>query len=152
MVFPLHDITHYAVEQTLGYRRAFYGLVADSWGISDFAMPWPRGPIPDEAREVELVVGLFDGMRRERDGWNAVQLNAELVRLAAGSKVARSMDLRTLAEDDLARVRALRTICWPDGARRHQATSSSSISPASNLAPTVSPVVPERRRCTKTSR
>ena len=26
--FAVHDLTHYAVETVLGYRRAFYGLVA----------------------------------------------------------------------------------------------------------------------------
>ena len=108
LVFPSHDLTHYAVEQTLGYVGAFFGLVADGWEISDFAMPWPRGPIPDEAREVELVVGLFDGMRRERDGWDAPQLNMELERRAADSRVARSVTPRILADHDLARIRALR--------------------------------------------
>ena len=107
MVFPSHDLTHFAVEQTLGYRGAFYGLVADGWEISDFALPWPRGPIPDEAREVELVVGLFDGMRREREGWDALQFNAELERLATDSRLVRSLS-RTLTDDDIERVRALR--------------------------------------------
>ena len=107
MVFPSHDLTHYAVEQTLGYRGAFYGLVADGWEISDFATPWPRGPIPDEVREVELVVGLFDGMRRKREGWGAAQFNAELKQLAADSKFAHSMELRTFTDDNIARVRAL---------------------------------------------
>ena len=54
LVFPPHDLTHYAVETTLGYQHAFYGLVADGWDISDFAAPWPRGPVPGEGREVEL--------------------------------------------------------------------------------------------------
>ena len=27
--FPLHDLTHYAVETTLGFRSGFYGLIAD---------------------------------------------------------------------------------------------------------------------------
>ena len=26
LFFPLHDLTHYAVETTLGFSRAFYGL------------------------------------------------------------------------------------------------------------------------------
>jgi len=26
--FPLHDLTHYAVETVLGHTRGFYGLVA----------------------------------------------------------------------------------------------------------------------------
>ena len=91
LVFPSHDLTHYAVEQPLGYAGAFFGLVADGWDISDFAMTVSRASV--------------------RCG----------------------------------------TICWRDGARRHQATSSSSISAASDRAPAVSPAVPERRRCAETS-
>ncbi len=108
MVFPSHDLTHYAVEQTLGYRSAFYGLVADGWEISDFAMPWRRGPIPHEIREVELIVGLFDGIRSKREGWNALQLNTELERLAADSRFARSVCLRTLTDDELGHIRVVR--------------------------------------------
>ena len=51
-VFPPHDLTHFAVETTLGYRHAFFGLVADGWEIADFAAPWPRGRVPDDATEV----------------------------------------------------------------------------------------------------
>jgi hypothetical protein len=109
LVFPSHDLTHYAVEQTLGYRFAFYGLVADGWEISDFAMPWPRGPIPEEAREVEMVVGLFDGMRRDRDQSSAAELNVQLRQLAADSRFAGSLVPRTLTDDDLARVREVRS-------------------------------------------
>lgn len=70
-VFPGHDLTHYAVETTLGFRRGFYGLLCEGWEIQDFAKPWPRGPIPDEAREVELLVGFFDAERREGITWSA---------------------------------------------------------------------------------
>ena len=31
--FPLHDLTHYAVETELGFRRGFYGLIAEGWDI-----------------------------------------------------------------------------------------------------------------------
>ncbi|MDP9178723.1 MAG: hypothetical protein M3O61_13655, partial [Gemmatimonadota bacterium] len=41
--FPPHDLTHYAIEAVLGYRNAFYGLIADGWEISDFDTPFPRG-------------------------------------------------------------------------------------------------------------
>ncbi|MDF2775439.1 MAG: hypothetical protein K0S86_4940, partial [Geminicoccaceae bacterium] len=34
--FPRHDLTHFAVETTLGHRRGFYGLVAEGWNITDF--------------------------------------------------------------------------------------------------------------------
>src|SRR5438309_3304320 len=40
--FPLHDLTHYAVETVLGYARGFYGLVAEGWDLTDFGNPWPR--------------------------------------------------------------------------------------------------------------
>ena len=32
--FPLHDLTHYAVETELGIGDAFYGLVAAGWTIA----------------------------------------------------------------------------------------------------------------------
>jgi hypothetical protein len=28
----LHDLTHYAVETALGYRRDFFGLITEGWG------------------------------------------------------------------------------------------------------------------------
>ena len=108
LVFPSHDLTHYAIEQTLGYRSGFYGLIADGWEISDFAMPWPRGPIPAEAREVEMMVGLFDGMRRAVAQSSATVLNAELRTLAAESRFGTSSVSRTLTDADVALLRATR--------------------------------------------
>lgn len=108
LVFPSHDLTHYAVEQALGYRHGFYGLVADGWEISDFAMPWARGPIPGEAREVELLVGLFDGMHPDRAAWDADAINAQFQRLAAESRLADLTVPRPLGAHDVQRVRALR--------------------------------------------
>jgi hypothetical protein len=58
--FPPHDLTHFAVESILGVRRGFYGLIAEGWDISDFTAPWPRGPLPAEAAEVEVIVGALD--------------------------------------------------------------------------------------------
>jgi hypothetical protein len=58
--FPLHDLTHYCVESVIGFRRGFYGLLAEGWDISDFAKSGARGPIPGEARLVETIVGYFD--------------------------------------------------------------------------------------------
>ncbi len=76
MVFPPHDITHYAVESVLGYRAGFFGLVSDGWDIADFAAPWPRGEVPAEAREVEMIVGCLDSERRSVDRWDAATFNA----------------------------------------------------------------------------
>ena len=108
LVFPQHDLTHYAVETTLGYRGAFYGLVADGWEISDFAKPWPRGPIPVEAREVEMLVGLFDGMRRDRAARDSAELNRQMQRLVDDSKFADAITPRVLTDADVAAVRQLR--------------------------------------------
>jgi hypothetical protein len=55
--FPVHDLMHYAVETSFGYRRGFYGLIADGWNLEDFGTPWPRGPLPADLDPVELVVG-----------------------------------------------------------------------------------------------
>jgi len=58
--FPLHDLTHYAVERVLDLPRAFYGLLAEGWDLSDFGKPWPKGPLPEDALVAELIVGFFD--------------------------------------------------------------------------------------------
>lgn len=107
LVFPQHDLTHYAVEQILGFHGAFFGLVADGWDISDFAVPFPKGPVPLEAREVEMLVGLFDGMRAFRREWNAAEVNAEMSVLANDSKFV-GVEPRRLDDNDVARVRTLR--------------------------------------------
>lgn len=58
--FVAHDLTHYAVETTLGLRGAFYGLVASGWDFDDFLPPYPRGPLGAEALWAETLVGLLD--------------------------------------------------------------------------------------------
>ena len=61
--FAIHDLTHYAVETSLDFRRGFYGLVAEGWDLSDFGTPWPRGALPPEALPPEVIVGCFDTAR-----------------------------------------------------------------------------------------
>ena len=58
--FPLHDLTHYAVETVLGFRRAFFGLLADGWDLSDFGKQSSKELQQDEAGLAELIVGFFD--------------------------------------------------------------------------------------------
>ena len=53
--FSLHDLTHFAVETTLGLKRAFFGLIAEGWDIEDTTGKGARGPLPAEAIEVERV-------------------------------------------------------------------------------------------------
>ena len=111
LVMPAHDLTHFAVESTLGFRRGFYGLLTEGWEITDFAKPWPRGPIPDEALVVELIVGFLDAERRQGAAMTAAafQMQAEQYvasRVAVGKKMPNG--LRPLTDDELARVRARR--------------------------------------------
>ena len=73
--FPLHDLTHLAVETTLGFRRAFYGLVSEGWDISTFSSPTAVAKLPPEALLAELIVGLLDveratGERSDADDFN----------------------------------------------------------------------------------
>jgi hypothetical protein len=86
LVFPPHDLTHYAVETTLGYRNGFYGLIADGWDISDFAKPWPKGAIPVEAQEVELIVGFFDTERRSFTQMSETEFNDHAERYLAARR------------------------------------------------------------------
>lgn len=110
-VLPTHDITHFAVETTLGYRNGFFGLIASGWDIADFAAPWPRGPIPAEAREVELVVGLFDLELRAGERWNAARMLAE-AELYVGSRTGKAhVPMPRFDDEALEHTRATRHAC-----------------------------------------
>lgn len=71
--FPLHDLTHYAVETVLPLR-GFYSLVAAGWDFADFGNPWPRGTLPPEAHAVEQIVGFLDTERASGREWPASDL------------------------------------------------------------------------------
>jgi hypothetical protein len=100
--FPLHDLTHYAVETELGLRRGFFGLIAEGWEIAETTGKTARGPLPNEALEVEYLVSAFSA---ERSG-GAVATADEFNQLAATFARAKGMSApRKLSEEDLARVR-----------------------------------------------
>jgi hypothetical protein len=94
--FALHDLTHFAVETVLGVRRGFFGLVAEGWDIEETTGKSARGPLPDEAKEVELIVGALDSERASGEIWPAEDFNRHL-------NVS-----WVLTDEDLARVRARR--------------------------------------------
>ena len=73
--FPVHDLVHYCVESTLGFGDAFFGLVAQGWDLEDFARPWPRGPLPDEALLAEGIVGEVWRTYLLREPLTAAELN-----------------------------------------------------------------------------
>ena len=60
--FPLHDLTHLAVETVLPII-GFYRVVADGWDLTDFGKPWPKGPLPEGAHLAEVIVGFLDTER-----------------------------------------------------------------------------------------
>ena len=112
-VFPPHDLTHFAVEQTLGYCHGFYGLIADGWDIADFAKPWPRGAIPDEAREVELLVGFFDTERMSGQHLTSAEYQEHVATYLASRHAAKGTatltHVRPLTDEELALVRRNRS-------------------------------------------
>jgi hypothetical protein len=110
-VFPPHDLTHYAVETTLAFRRGFFGLLAEGWEITDFVAPWPRGPIPAEAQEVELLVGFFQQDLRSVSPWTVEEFTQHAETFVAASTARKHRAIaapRAMSIDDLARVRNVR--------------------------------------------
>jgi 2-polyprenyl-6-methoxyphenol hydroxylase-like FAD-dependent oxidoreductase len=81
--FPRHDLTHYAVETTLGIREGFFGLVASGWDMSDFGSPWPRGALPPQANVTELIVSFFDLERAGGDRTTAEEINRKIAEYCA---------------------------------------------------------------------
>jgi hypothetical protein len=61
--FSYHDLTHFAVETSLGFQQGFYGLIAGGWDIADTEGKGTRGKPPIEAGLVEYIVGLFSAER-----------------------------------------------------------------------------------------
>jgi len=106
LFFPLHDLTHYAVETELGFERGFYGLIADGWDIADTTGKGARGPLPDEAIETEYIVGSL-GAERAGDSPTAAEEFNELSATFAETKGLPAP--RQLTNTDLARVRSRMT-------------------------------------------
>jgi hypothetical protein len=101
--FPLHDLTHYAVETELGFRHGFYGLIAEGWDIAETTGKTARGALPTETLEVEYLVSAFSAERASGSATTAAEFNA----LAATFARAKGMPTpRELSEDELGRVRS----------------------------------------------
>jgi len=101
--FPLHDLTHYAVETELGFRQGFYGLIAEGWDIGETTGKSARGPLPNEALEVEYFAAAFGA---ERAGGAATSAD-EFNQLAATFAQTRGMPPPgPLADEELAKVRS----------------------------------------------
>jgi hypothetical protein len=103
--FALHDLTHFAVESTLGFRRGFFGLIAAGWAIDDTTGKGARGPLPEEAVEVERIVGFLDTERA-----SGALLTAEDYNQYAATQTSASgrPAPRQLTDAEIARVRTCR--------------------------------------------
>jgi hypothetical protein len=97
--FALHDLTHFAVETTLAYRRGFFGLVAEGWEIEETTGKSVRGSPGPEALEVEGIVGLFDAERAGGVIWTVEEFN----------EFAAMKGSRQLTADEIARVKKRRS-------------------------------------------
>ncbi len=72
-----HDLAHYAVEFTLGFKLAFYGIIDKGYAISDFAIPKDQRPdavkpenLAPEALITEYIVNLLE-TEHLNSGFNA---------------------------------------------------------------------------------
>jgi hypothetical protein len=100
--FPLHDLTHYAVETELGFRRGFYGLIAEGWEISETTGKTPRGALPTEALQVEYLVSAFSAERASGSPSAAEDFNELTATFAAAKDLPNP---RHLSDEELDRVR-----------------------------------------------
>lgn len=94
--FALHDLTHYSVESVLGYRRGFFGLIAEGWDVDDTTGKGSRGGLPPEALEVEKIVGLFDAERASGMAWTSEQFNENSPRNLTEAEI---QDVRAMRSD-----------------------------------------------------
>lgn len=101
--FPLHDLIHYAVETELGFGRGFFGLIADGWEITDTTGQGARGPLPDEAIEVEYIVSALGAERAGGSVCTAEEFNHLASTFA---KTRGRPEPRPLTDADLTKVRS----------------------------------------------
>jgi hypothetical protein len=104
--FPLHDLTHYAVETVLGFKRAFYGLLAEGWDITRFAEPGMARQLPEEAGLAEVLVGFFDVERATGTRATAEDFNWKIETYY--DEHATPTPTFRMTDDQLDRIRALR--------------------------------------------
>lgn len=103
--FPVHDITHYAVESVFGFGQAFFGLVASGWTIDGFTDPATRAHLPAEAVLAEHLVGLFDLERGSGRLFSVDEFNEALAESLRHHGLA---PFRPVLAGDLMGVRTLR--------------------------------------------
>jgi len=106
-VFPLHDLTHYAVETILGFNQAFFGLLAEGWDVSDFGKESTRGKAPEQAILAELIVGFFDLERITSHPGTLDDFNEKIVTWYRDNH--RPAPAFRLTQSDIDKIRSLRS-------------------------------------------
>lgn len=104
--FPLHDLTHFAVESVLGWRRGFYGLLAEGWDITDFGKDERKGHVPPDAAIAEAIVGFFDLERATGERASADDLNWRVDTYCEAHRLPRLSP--GVTDEQIGRIRALR--------------------------------------------
>ena len=99
---PQHDLTHYAVESTLGLRDAFYGLLAQGWDIERLIDRDVRTILPPEGLWTEFVVGLVQTERLSPEPLSAAEFNEMLAKEKENHGLKFDRDLN---DDQLGRIR-----------------------------------------------
>ena len=103
LFFPLHDLIHFAVETELGFGSGFFGLLAAGWDIADTDGQGTRGPIPNEAIEVEYLVSAFSSERAGDSEATADEFNQHASTFAQSKGLPQP---RLLTDADLTKVRS----------------------------------------------
>ncbi|HKQ48642.1 MAG TPA: hypothetical protein VJZ71_11280 [Phycisphaerae bacterium] len=116
--FPRHDLMHYAVETTLGFREAFFGLIASGWSVESFSEPGAAKRLPLEARYAEFLVDQLEREHRFGESSIADTFNETL---AGSVRQAGLSPYRPLVQKELDAIRArfeallARYAALPDG-------------------------------------
>lgn len=103
--FPVHDLTHSAVESVLGFDQAFSGSIRAGWEIGDFTQPGVAARVSPDAMVTEFIVGILDLERGTDPVHEADTFNEAL----ASSLGQQGLDpLSPIAASELTAIRALR--------------------------------------------
>jgi hypothetical protein len=92
--FVPHDLTHYAVETSLGYTNGFFGLITEGWDVDETTGKGTRGALPPEALEVEKIVGVFDSERGSGTSWTVDEFNEFIPRRLSDAEIQKVRNLR----------------------------------------------------------
>ena len=82
--FPVHDMTHFVVETTLGIPNAFYSLVRGGWDLSEFTVKGNAAKLPPQANLVEALVGRLQRDLMPGSDFTAETYNEEVDAVLAG--------------------------------------------------------------------